>query len=113
MPLTFAPTESGSRDNIRSILGRRAEPPISAAAASAYTPATRQYLYDQLAHSENLTGPQLLDVIGRLKDIAVRMEQFQRAGASSATCSGAVSTEADGSVLVTTTEDGRILIECK
>lgn len=82
-----------------------------------YARATRQYLNDQLAHSDNLTGSQLLDVIRRLKDIATRMDQFERAAASSAvgsaSCPGAVSSEADGSVVVTTTDDGRILIDCK
>jgi hypothetical protein len=82
-----------------------------------YARATRQYLNDQLAHSDNLTDPQLLDVIRRLKDMSVRMEQFQQAAASSAvgsaSCFGAVSTEADGSVVVTSTDDGRILIDCK
>jgi hypothetical protein len=78
---------------------------------------TRQYLNEQLANSGALTGEQLLDVIRRLSDIAIAMDRFERAARSSAvgaaSCSGAVSTEADGSVVVTTTEDGRILIECK
>ena len=82
-----------------------------------YARATRQYLNDQLAHSDNLTGPQLLDVIRRLNDIATRMDQFERAAASSAvgsaSCSGAVSSEANGLVTVTTNLDGRIFIDCK
>jgi len=82
-----------------------------------YARATRQYLNDQLAHSENLTGPQLLDVIRRLKDIPAMMYQFERAARSSAvgaaTCSGAVSAEADGLVKISTNEDGRIFIDCK
>ena len=82
-----------------------------------YAQTTRRLLNEQLANPENMTGEQLLEVFRRLADIAATIDQFQRAGESSAvgaaTCSGAVSAEADGSVVVTTTEDGRILIDCK
>ena len=82
-----------------------------------YARATRQYLNEQLAHSDNLTGPQLLEVIRRLKDIAVRIDQFERSAASSAagaaSCEGTVSLEADGLVVVSTTPEGRILINCR
>ena len=82
-----------------------------------YARATRRYLNEQLANSDSLTGPQLLDVIRRLKDIAAKMDQFERAAGSSAvgaaSCSGAVSEEADGLVTVRTLEDGRIVIECR
>ncbi len=82
-----------------------------------YARATRQYLNEQLANSANLTGPQLLDVIRRLKDIAARIDLFQQAAlgsaAGAASCRGAVSLEADGLVVVSTTPEGRILIDCR
>ena len=82
-----------------------------------YARGTRQYLNDQLAHSDSLTGAQLLDVIRRLSDIAAAMDRFEKAARSSAvgaaSCSGKVSSEANGSVTVTAGEDGRIFIECR
>jgi len=82
-----------------------------------YARGTRQYLNDQLANSEALTGEQLLDVIRRLSDIAVAMDRFERAARSSAvgaaSCSGKVSSESNGSVTVTASEDGRVFIECR
>ena len=44
-----------------------------------YARTTRKFLNDQLANADSLTGPQLLEVIRRLKNIAARIDQFQRA----------------------------------
>jgi hypothetical protein len=55
-----------------------------------YAQQTRDFLNQQLANSQNLTGPQLLDLVQRLKDIAARMAQMQSAAGHSASCSGNV-----------------------
>jgi len=81
-----------------------------------YARATRSYLNSQLANAESLSGEQLLDVIRRLKDIAVRIEQFERAAANSSagvgSCSGSVSSEQSGVVVIKSAPDGRIVLDC-
>ena len=78
-----------------------------------YAKLTRQYLNDQLAHSENLTGPQLLEVIQRLKDIAQRMSQFEQAAGGAASCAGSISEDGGGSVSVSSGVDGAMVIVCQ
>src|SRR5437870_12132835 len=52
--------------------------------------ATRKFLNDQLANSENLTGPQLLEVVRRLKDIALKIKQFEDTAGNGQGCSGKI-----------------------
>jgi len=74
--------------------------------------ATRRYLNDRLANSSQLTGPQLLDVVQRLKDIAAKMQQYQAAGAG-ASCGGVLGAEQDGLAIITTSADGGLVVTCK
>jgi len=76
--------------------------------------ATRKFLNDQLANSENLTGPQLLDVIQRLKNIAARMQQYESTAGVGASCSGAVSSDGgDGLVVISTAANGALVVSCR
>jgi hypothetical protein len=79
----------------------------------AYARDTRKYLNDRLANSENLSGPQLLDVIQRLKDVALRMHQFETAAVGSAGCDGTVTNDSDASVLVSLGPSGALVLSCK
>ncbi len=78
-----------------------------------YAKDTRKFLNDQLANSDQLTGPQLLNVVQRLKDIAARMAQYDKAGTSGSGCSGAVTSEHDGLVQVSVGADGGLVVACK
>ena len=79
-----------------------------------YAKLTRKVLNDQLANSDKLTGPQLLDVIRRLKEIAVRMQQYEQAAASSASCGGRLTEDnSAGLVVVSTSNSGALVISCK
>lgn len=79
-----------------------------------YAKLTRQVLNDQLANSDKLTGPQLLDVIRRLKEIAVKMQQYEQAAGGSATCGGRLTEEKSaGLVVVSTSSNGALVISCK
>jgi hypothetical protein len=78
-----------------------------------YAKATRKFLNDQLANSDHLTGPQLLDVVQRLKNVAVQMKQFQDAAGSAGSCSGNVTSNSDGLVSVTTSASGALAAVCK
>lgn len=78
----------------------------------AYATATRKYLNDQLANSDSLTGAQLLEVVGRLKDIVSKIDSYRQAGAN-AGCSGAISNEGGGSVIVSQAADGPLVATCK
>jgi hypothetical protein len=77
-----------------------------------YATATRQYLNDRLAHSEDLTGAQLLDVIQRLKDIATRMQQYENSAGKGGSCSGSVTENNDGLVVVSVAADGSLAVTC-
>jgi len=78
-----------------------------------YAKATRSYLNERLADSDNLTGQQLLDVIRRLKDIAQRIQQFENAAGTGSGCRGAVSSEGGGLVAVSTAADGSLVVSCQ
>lgn len=78
-----------------------------------YAKDTRKYLNDQLANSDNLTGPQLLNVVQRLKDIASKMAQYDAAGGGGVGCSGTVSADHDGLVQVSVGADGKLTAACK
>ena len=74
---------------------------------------TRKVLNDQLTNSDQLTGPQLLEVVRRLKDIAARMQQYESAGIG-ASCSGAVSSDGgDGKVVISTAANGALVATCR
>ena len=79
----------------------------------AYAKATRQYLNDQLANADKLIGPQLLNVIRRLKDIAERMKQYEDAAGSGGSCVGTVGSDKDGIVEISTAPNGSIVVVCK
>ncbi|MBI3915271.1 MAG: hypothetical protein HY327_13925 [Chloroflexi bacterium] len=79
-----------------------------------YAKLTRKVLNDQLANSDQLTGPQLLEVIRRLKDIAIRMQQFEQAAASQAGCGGRISEDSgDGLVTISTASNGSLVASCR
>ncbi len=77
-----------------------------------YAKTTRAYLNDQLAHADQLTGPQLLEVIRRLKEIATAMQQFEQAGVG-ASCSGKITEEGGGLVTVTLGANGALVVVCQ
>jgi len=77
-----------------------------------YARLTRQYLNDQLADADSLTGPQLLDVIRRLKDIAARMKAYEGAEGSAGACNGTVSAEEAGLIRVAVGADGKLQLTC-
>lgn len=80
----------------------------------AWATATRAYLNDRLANSDSMTGPQLLDVVQRLKDIAAKMKSYADAAAGTgAGCAGSVTSDANGGVTITQGADGKLLATCK
>jgi hypothetical protein len=81
-----------------------------------YARSTRRYLNEQLAHPENLTGEQLLEVINRLVDIAAQMDRMGRAVFAlrpTSGCSGAVESGSSALVSVTTGADGSLVVTCQ
>lgn len=78
-----------------------------------YAQVVRKLLNEQLANSDNLTGPQLLNVVQRLKDIAAKMQQFQAAAGKGASCSGSLSSDAGGTVTVSLATDGSLFVSCR
>ncbi len=79
-----------------------------------YAKLTRKVLNEQLANSDNLTGAQLLDVIRRLKDIALRMQQYEQAAGGSASCGGRITEDKGGGVVtVSAGADGKLAISCR
>ncbi len=79
----------------------------------AYARATRQFLNDQLGNSDNLSGPQLLEVIRRLKEVASRMQEYDRAGNANAGCFGYVSEAQNGAATVALGANGALVVTCK
>jgi len=59
-----------------------------------------------------LTGPQLLEVIRRLKDIAARTKQHEGAEGSASACKGTVSAEEAGLIRVAVGADGKLQLTC-
>lgn len=79
-----------------------------------YTKATRKFLDDQLAHPEKLTGPQLLNVVARLKNIAATLAEFERTEVSlGAACGGTVSQDASVVAVISVATDGTYVANCK
>ena len=80
----------------------------------AYAQLVRNNLNEQIANSDRLTGPQLLSVVQRLKEIAARMQQFQQAAGSSAKCGGLISS--DNSLATATVSigaNGALAVACQ
>jgi hypothetical protein len=73
---------------------------------------TRQYLNDRLANAANLSGPQLLEVIQRLKDIAAQMKQFKSAGGTSPGCTATISSGGNGNAVISTDPNGGLVVAC-
>jgi hypothetical protein len=79
-----------------------------------YAKLTRKVLNDQLANADKLTGPQLLDVIRRLKEIATRMQEFERAVGSRASCGGKISSDGGAAfVTISTSSSGALVATCR
>ena len=79
-----------------------------------YAKLTRKYLNDQLANSDKLTGPQLLEVIRRLKDVAEKMSQYEATAAKGASCSGAITQEGGSGIAeISVGPNGALVVACK
>ncbi|HEV3234570.1 MAG TPA: hypothetical protein VG329_08485 [Candidatus Dormibacteraeota bacterium] len=80
---------------------------------TSYATQSRQALNDQLANSQNLTGPQLLAVVQRLKDLAARMDQMQKSAGAGASCGGSVTEDSAATATISIGADGKLVIGCK
>jgi hypothetical protein len=78
-----------------------------------YAKLSRKLLNERLAAADQLTGPQLLEVIRQLKDIAQKMDAYDKAAASTSACRGAISDEGGGYVEVSQGSDGNLVVVCK
>lgn len=80
-----------------------------------YARATRRFLNEQLAQPDSLTGPQLLKVIDRLRDVAAQMLEFgQAARAAGSGCGGMISDQSSGALaVVSIAPDGSLAVTCK
>ena len=76
-----------------------------------YARTKRKVLNDMLANSENLTGEQLLAVVAQLKDIALRIKQFQDAAGKSASCSATASSDS-APIVVVSQGAGGLVAKC-
>jgi hypothetical protein len=81
----------------------------------AYAKLTRKVLNDSLADADKLTGPQLLDVIQRLKDIAGRVQQYEAAAGAGNGCSGNITETGSEAhtVDVNVGANGRLVTTCR
>jgi hypothetical protein len=78
-----------------------------------YAKTSRKLLNDQLANSDNLSGPQLLDVVKRLKDVAAQMQQMESvASAGGASCAGTISSDGAALVNVSVGASGALAVSC-
>lgn len=78
-----------------------------------YAKLTRKVLNEQLANSDNLSGPQLLDLVRRLKDVAAKMKQMEGAAGSTGACAGKLTQDSSALATVTVAADGRLVVSCK
>ena len=93
--------------------------PVAIEYGSAYRPcvvlahanATRKFLNEQLSNP-NLSGPQLLEVVRRLKEIALKIKQFEDTAGNGQACSGQITQDGGGSVTVSTAADGSVKVAC-
>jgi len=78
-----------------------------------YAQTARKLLNEQLANSDNLSGPQLLKVVQQLKDIAAKMKQFQATAGKGATCRGTINQDGSGgTATVSVAADGSLVVSC-
>jgi hypothetical protein len=77
-----------------------------------YAKLTRQDLNEQLANSQNLSGPKLLDLVHRLKEIAARMDQMQKAAGTTGGCSGTVTQDSSPTATVSIGASGQLVVAC-
>lgn len=79
-----------------------------------YARLKRKVLNESLANSERLTGPQLLEVVRQLKEVAEAMQRFEQAAGGSASCGGRLTEEVTfGLAEVVHSPDGNLLVICK
>lgn len=79
-----------------------------------YAKLTRKALNDRLANADKLTGPQLLDVIQRLKDIADRIQQYEGAARTGNGCAGNFGpSDESHSVDVNVGANGELVATCR
>jgi hypothetical protein len=78
-----------------------------------YAKLTRQDLNQQLANSQNLSGPKLLDLVRRLKEIAAKMDEMSKAAGSSASCSSRVSEDSGLTATVSIGQSGALAVSCR
>ncbi len=79
-----------------------------------YAQTKRDYLNEQLANSDQLTGEQLLKVIQSLKEIAAQIQAYQTAAAQTGgACSGTITQDGGGTVTITVGADGALIASCK
>lgn len=79
-----------------------------------YAKLTQKVLNESLADPSRLTGPQINDITQRLKDIAVRIQQYEGTAGGARTCHGTISESgAGGTVTITVGADGRLVASCK
>ncbi|MDP9325871.1 MAG: hypothetical protein M3O87_04955 [Candidatus Dormibacteraeota bacterium] len=109
---TFAPSpgESSSGDLTE---GKYRVVAIPDAAWVDYAKLTRQDLNQQVANSQNLSGQKLLDLVSRLKEIAKRMDEMQRAAGSSAACGGTVTEDRSAAADISIGPSGQLVVACK
>ncbi len=79
-----------------------------------YAKLTQKVLNESLADPSRLTGPQINDIIQRLKDIAVRIQQYEGTAGGGRTCRGTISESgAGGTVTIAVGADGRLVARCE
>jgi hypothetical protein len=77
-----------------------------------YAKATRQYLNSQLANAQNLTGPQLSNIVQRLKDISAKIQQYEATGGTGGSCAGKLTQDSNAVVMVSAAADGSLVVSC-
>ena len=78
-----------------------------------YAKLTRKVLNESLADPSRLTGPQINDIVQRLKDIAERIQQYEGTAGGARTCQGTISESgAGGTVEITVGADGGLVARC-
>lgn len=78
-----------------------------------YAKLQRQMLNERLKNADQLSGPELLQVVQQLKDVAARMQAYEQAAGSSGSCSGALTEAGGGLVTVNAGADGALTIICQ
>jgi len=109
---TFAPSP-GESSNGDLTEGTYRVVAIPDAAWVDYAKLTRQDLNQQIANSQNLSGQKLLDLVQRLKDIAKRMDEMQRAAGSTGACGGKVKEDSAAAAEISIGPSGQLVVACK